>query len=326
MKLELVQTEVPVGPYFLDIQAKDLDQSVLVAIENQLEETDHTHLGQLLTYATGCGVGTAIWVAPEFGYEHAQALDRLNKWTGDSVQFFGVKVEVIKNAAQSSLDARFHKVVYPGGWNKKLTLRSGEMPSITRRYYDLFQPLITELRQLGFADRVTQSFGRASRLFPSPRREGIGYEVSLVTWKNRDAAWVLLHINTGDKDQNKWIFDELQTDREAIESSIDPGSGSQWEWLRFNGAAFSQIGFSRPCSIDDSHRISWKRPEPGCWTCSPSSKKSSNLVWRVCSNRAFLPLHHYPLSLPPRGQDFASRLGHCDALTSPDHKLRRYPV
>ena len=252
MKLELVQTEVPVGPYFLDIQAKDLDQSVLVAIENQLEETDHTHLGQLLTYATGCGVGTAIWVAPEFGYEHAQALDRLNKWTGDSVQFFGVKVEVIKNAAQSSLDARFHKVVYPGGWNKKLTLRSGEMPSITRRYYDLFQPLITELRQLGFADRVTQSFGRASRLFPSPRREGIGYEVSLVPWKNRDAAWVLLHINTGDKDQNKWIFDELQTDREAIESSIDPGSGSQWEWLRFNGAAFSQIGFSTPCSIDDS--------------------------------------------------------------------------
>ena len=252
MKLELVQTEVPVGPYFLDIQANDLDQSVLVAIENQLEETDHTHLGQLLTYATGCGVGTAIWVAPEFGYEHAQALDRLNKWTGDSVQFFGVKVEVIKNAAQSSLDARFHKVVYLGGWNKKLTLRSGEMPSITRRYYDLFQPLITELRQLGFADRVTQSFGRASRLFPSPRREGIGYEVSLVPWKNRDAAWVLLHINTGDKDQNKWIFDELQTDREAIESSIDPGSGSQWEWLRFNGAAFSQIGFSRPCSIDDS--------------------------------------------------------------------------
>ena len=251
MKLELVQTEMPVGPYFLDIKAKDLDQSVLVAIENQLEETDHTHLAQLLTYATGCGVGTAIWVAPEFGYEHAQALDRLNKWTGDSVQFFGVKVEVIKNAAQSSLDARFHKVVYPGGWNKKLTLRSGEMPSITRRYYDLFQPLITELRQLGFADRVTQSFGRYSRQFPSPRREGIGYEVSLETWKNRDAAWVLLHINTGDKDQNKWIFDELQTDREAIESSIDPDPHSRWEWLRFNGAASSQIGFSRPGSIDD---------------------------------------------------------------------------
>ena len=49
----------------------------------------------------------------------------------------------------------------------------------------------------------------------------------------------------------KRIFDELQTDREAIESSIDPDPHSRWEWLRFNGAAFSQIGFSRPGSIDD---------------------------------------------------------------------------
>ena len=251
MKFKLIQTEVPVGPYYLDILAEDADQGTLVAIENQLEETDHTHLGQVLTYASGCSVGIAVWVAPEFGYEHAQALDRLNKWTGDGIRFYGVKVEVIKNDAQSSIDAKFHKVVYPGGWNKELTLQSGEMPSTTRRYYDLFQPLITNLRRIGFADKVTQSFGRASRLFPSPSREGIGYEVSLVPWNNRDAAWVLLHINTGDKEQNKWIFDELQTDREAIESSIDPDPHSRWEWLRFNGAAFSQIGFSRPGSIDD---------------------------------------------------------------------------
>ena len=251
MKLELVQTEVPVGPYFLDIQAKDLDQSVLVAIENQLEETDHTHLGQLLTYATGCGVGTAIWVAPEFGYEHAQALDRLNKWTGDAVRFYAVKVEVIKNATQSSLDARFHKVVYPGGWNKKLTLRSGEMPSITRRYYDFFQPLITGLSHIGFADKITNRFGRTGRLFRSSRNEGIGYEASLLTWNNQNAAWVVLHIETGDKELTKRIFDELQTDREAIESSIVPGPGAQWGWLRFNGDSFSQIGVSRPGSIDD---------------------------------------------------------------------------
>ena len=57
--------------------------------------------------------------------------------------------------------------------------------------------------------------------------------------------------NTGDKELNKWIFDELQTDREAIESSIVPGPGAQWEWLRFNGDSFSQIGVSRPGSIDD---------------------------------------------------------------------------
>ena len=251
MPLELIQTEVPVGPYFLDILAKNPDTGVLVAIENQLEETDHTHLGQLLTYASGCGVGIAIWVAPEFGYEHAQAVDHLNRWTADAILFYCVKVEAIKNPAHSDLDAMFHKVVYPGGWNKDFTLKSGEMPSITRRYYDLFQPLITEMRRIGFADKFTQSFGRASRLFPSPSREGIGYEVSLVPWNNRNAAWVVLHVNTEDRELNKRIFDELHNNLEEIEPSIDPGLGAQWEWLRFNGAKFSQIGFSRPASIDD---------------------------------------------------------------------------
>ena len=251
LRLELVQEEKQVGPFSLDILARDTETGMKVAIENQLEETDHTHLGQLLTYASGCGVGIAIWVAPEFVFEHAQALDQLNKWTSDKIQFYAVKVDVIKKGADSSLDARFHKVVYPGGWNKELTLQSWEMPPTTRRYRDFFQPLIAEMVRAGFADKATQSFGPASRLFPSPSREGIGYELSLVPWNNRDAAWVVLHINTGDKEQNKWIFDELQTDREAIELSIDPGHDSQWEWLRFNGAAFSQIGFSRPGSIDD---------------------------------------------------------------------------
>ena len=72
VRLELVQEEKQVGPFSLDILAIDTDTGTMIAIENQLEETDHTHLGQLLTYASGCGVGIAIWVAPEFVFEHAQ--------------------------------------------------------------------------------------------------------------------------------------------------------------------------------------------------------------------------------------------------------------
>ena len=251
MKLKVIQTELPVGPYFLDILAEDADTGEKVAIENQLEETDHTHLGQILTYSSGCGVGTAIWVAPEFVYEHAHALDELNKWTGDTIEFYGVKVEVIQEAADSTLEPRFHKVVYPGGWNKELTLQSGEMPLTTRRYYDFFQPLITELAQIGFADKTPQRVGGTGRLFASPRNEGIGYQVSVEKWDNRDAAWAVINIRTEDKDLTKRIFDELQTHRDDIESSIDPGPDSQWEWLRFNGAYSSQIGVSRPGSIDD---------------------------------------------------------------------------
>ena len=251
VRLELVQQEMPVGPFSLDILARDADTGMMVAIENQLEETDHIHLGQLLTYASGCRVGMAVWVAPDFGYEHAQALDQLNKWTGDAIRFYGIKIEVIKRAADSSIEHRLHKVVYPGGWNRELSRGSLEMPLTTRRYYDFFQPLITGLSHIGFADKITNRFNRTGRLFRSYRNEGIGYEASLLKWNNQNAAWVVLHIETEDKELNKRIFDGLQTDREAIESSIDPGPDSQWEWLRFNGASFSQIGFSKPASIDD---------------------------------------------------------------------------
>ena len=89
LELEQVQPEEPVGPFFLDILAKEADSDSLVAIENQLEWTDHSHLGQLLTYAAGCKAEVAIWVAPEFRYEHAEALYQLNEWTAGEMRFYG---------------------------------------------------------------------------------------------------------------------------------------------------------------------------------------------------------------------------------------------
>ena len=100
MTLELVQKESPVGPYSLDILAKDTRSGVKVAIENQLGTTDHSHLGQLLTYATEHDARTVVWVAPAFVHEHAQALHRLNEWTNArECSFYGVKVEVVKKSA-----------------------------------------------------------------------------------------------------------------------------------------------------------------------------------------------------------------------------------
>ena len=87
--LELVGIEKPVGPYFLDILARETSTDRLVAIENQLRWTNTHHLGQLLTYATGRRTKIAIWVATDFCYEHAQALHRLNGWTSGKVRFYG---------------------------------------------------------------------------------------------------------------------------------------------------------------------------------------------------------------------------------------------
>ena len=249
LKLEPVQTEVPVGPYFLDILAREADEGVLVAIENQLEETDLSHLGQLLTYATGCGAHVAIWVAPEFGYEHAQALHRLNEWTNARIRFFGVKLELIKKASGGHPEPRFRKVVYPGGWSKEVTLRSGEMPSTKRRYYEFFQPLVTKLLGEDFADKAVNYFDHTGRFFPSRIDPNIGYAVFLY---GDNSAWVTLHVRTEDNELTKHLFDELKVDQEQIERSVDAGPHPEWQWLRYDRYAFSTINIRIDGSIDDS--------------------------------------------------------------------------
>ena len=246
MKLDDAQTEVPVGPYSLDILARDADEGVKVAIENQLEETDLHHLGQLLTYATGCDAQVAIWVAPEFVYEHAQALHRLNEWTKENIRFFGVKVEVIKKAGGEHLEARFRKVVYPGGWDKDITLPiDPPMPPLTKKYHDFYQPLINDLVRKGFAERAIQYYGYTGRFFRPSLQPDTGYAVSF-DWRN--SVWVSLHIQTWDDELTERIFDELHNDREDIEASSD----HEWHWLRHDAHSFSSINVRTDGSIDDS--------------------------------------------------------------------------
>ena len=258
LKLEWIQSEVPIGPYFLDILARELGDDVKVAIENQLEETNLHHLGQLLTYATGCGAHIAIWVAPEFGYEHAQALHLLNEWTNERIRFYGVKVEVIKKAGVLCPEPRFREVIYPGGWNKAATLPSGEMPLTKRRHHEFFQPIVSKLLADGFADSVRQKCWYADRFFPSRRHKGIGYAVSF----EKGRAWVSLYIQLDDNCRTKQVFDKLKDDREQIQESLVAGPGTDWRWKRHDHHSFSSINIVREGSIDDPPV---KLEETGAW-------------------------------------------------------------
>ena len=244
MNLKLVQPEAPVGPYSLDILAKEVDKDVNVAIENQLECTDHDHLGKLLTYAAGRHAHIAIWVASEFVYEHAQALHLLNEWTRDGIDFYGVKIEAVKKAGDGRPEPRFLKVVYPGAWNKGLTLRSMEMPEHIRRYYDFFQPLVTELLGEDFADKAVQYFDYTGRFFPSPFDRDTGYAVSF--WK--DGAWVSLHVRTWDSiEQNNRIFEDLRAAKSEIQESLN----ADLEWHRHESNSFFTVSLRRDGSIDN---------------------------------------------------------------------------
>lgn len=94
LELEVENTEVAVGPYSADILAKDAGTGKYVIIENQLEKTNHDHLGKAITYASVLDASSIIWIASEFTDEHKKALDWLNDHTNDEVGFYGVRIEL----------------------------------------------------------------------------------------------------------------------------------------------------------------------------------------------------------------------------------------
>ncbi len=115
--LELEGQEVPVDTFSADILARNSLDNSRVLIENQLEKTDHTHLGQILTYLVGLDVRTVIWVAPEFRDAHLSALKWLNEHTANPYSFFAVRVKVVR--INDSLPAPIFEVVErPNQWER----------------------------------------------------------------------------------------------------------------------------------------------------------------------------------------------------------------
>jgi len=117
LDLELVGQEVAVGPYAADIVCKDSFDGTHVLIENQLEKTDHSHLGQILTYASALEARTVVWIASRFTDEHRAAIDWLNEITHDEWQFFGLEIE-LWCIGNSSPAPKFNIICRPNDWSR----------------------------------------------------------------------------------------------------------------------------------------------------------------------------------------------------------------
>ncbi len=115
--LELESQEKDVGPFRADILCKDTANDNWVLIENQLERTDHTHLGQLITYAAGLQAVTIVWIAQRFTDEHRAALDWLNEHTDEKINAFGLEIELWQIGA-SPFAPKFNVISQPNDWSR----------------------------------------------------------------------------------------------------------------------------------------------------------------------------------------------------------------
>jgi len=124
LDLELEAQEKDVGPFRADILCKDTATGNWVLIENQLEKTDHTHLGQLMTYGAGLKAVTIVWVSSRFTDEHRAALDWLNNITNKEINFFGLEIELWR-IGESPVAPKFNMVSMPNDWSKSIGTDGG---------------------------------------------------------------------------------------------------------------------------------------------------------------------------------------------------------
>lgn len=117
--IELTGREVGVGRYSADILAVNPADGAVILIENQLEPSDHTHLGQIMTYLAGLDAHVMIWLAPAFREEHLSAVRWLNQHTDENFSFFAVKLRVVQ-IADSPLAPLFEVLEKPNTWDKSL--------------------------------------------------------------------------------------------------------------------------------------------------------------------------------------------------------------
>ncbi len=147
MELEFVR-EQSVGKFSLDLLGQDKNSKQLVIVENQLERSDHTHLGQLLTYAGGFEPTYVVWVAKEIRNEHKAALHWLNAVTNAETYFFGIEVRAIR--IDGSNPAPFLDVVVsPNSWTKQAHESKSAVNDTpkARQYLAFWERAIAELGQ-----------------------------------------------------------------------------------------------------------------------------------------------------------------------------------
>jgi len=222
LELQVEAEEKPVGPFSADILCRDMTDNSWVLIENQLERTDHTHLGQLMTYAAGLEAVSIIWVAERFTDEHRAALDWLNDITQDNINLFGLEIELWK-IGDSATAPKLNVVCKPNDWSKTVrwTAERKELSETQMLQLDFWTRFNSFLKDNGSMVNPTK---------PSPRhwmshsigRSGFSLSSILSAWDSELGAYggelrVELVI---DHKQSKTFFAMLEGRRKEIEEEI----------------------------------------------------------------------------------------------------------
>lgn len=218
--LELVRTEHPVDAYSADIVCKIVGSDHFVLIENQLDKTDHKHLGQLLTYAPKFDAQAVIWVARQFTDAHRAALDWLNRITTDTYGFFGVEVRAVRTG-NSEPAPLFDIVSSPNDWIKPSSLPAGGSPQImleNNENIEFWGLLDEALARTGLVQRKVRKQVKGQNLWIPLTTDGGVYIVCYRALGQKPGVGVYLGLYEKDRDS---YWEEVQNLLPTINGMFD---------------------------------------------------------------------------------------------------------
>ena len=219
-ELEVEAQEKNVGQFKADILCKDTVTDSWVLIENQLERTDHSHLGQLLTYAAGLEAVTVVWIAEGFTDEHRAALDWLNEITDEKFSFFGLEIELWR-IGDSPMAPKFNVVSHPNDWTKTVSrISRNELTSVQQLYLEYWTTLRDLLEDRNGVIRPEKPLPRYWMPF-AVGRSSFWLSVSASV----RSKWICVTLTMTGKD-GKPHFYLLKKDKVDIEREI----GAELEW------------------------------------------------------------------------------------------------
>ena len=250
IELEITGQEQSVGAFSADILCKDTGTGETVLIENQLERTDHSHLGQIVTYAAGLDARTVVWISAKLREEHRAAIDWLNENTIESLQFFGVEVELWR-IGQSPYAPKFNVVSKPNDWSKTVSEAAHNLA---------VSPLSeTKIQQQNFWSTLGEYISRNNLPIrpqkPLPQhwtnfsigRSGMNLAATVNSIENRIGVelWI---SNAEAKEQ----FKQLEQSKSKIETEI----GAALDWQELPGRKGARIALYKQ-DVDPTNQNDW---------------------------------------------------------------------
>lgn len=230
LTLSEVEKEVYVGSYRCDLVGTDETTGDKVIIENQLEMSNHDHLGKIITYASGLDAKVVVWIVKEAREEHRSAIEWLNNNTPEKLSFFLIEIHVYQ-IGDSLCAPKFEVVEKPNGFIKNAKTQSGsgdynKSQGERIEFWTRFNEVLVERGKPFNVRKPTTDHWYDIAIGTSDAH------VSLTLVNKDGCVGVELYINN-----NKDLFDKLYAQKDEIEQKL----GLSLEWQRLDGKKAARI-------------------------------------------------------------------------------------